>query len=1353
LLSKAQAACDAVPSTAATANATNQVSEADALAACSATLRELARKVEEVHTTLRKHLAKEEHQLLPLLLQHFAFTEQAELVAQFLCSIPLAAVNPVLLWIKRTIPLEEQASLQQQVQAAVPDRLLKQLMTTWLAPNVAGGGGANGNAAEPQTPETSEGAEFVCCAGCTHHHGGATQEDTMNTESAAPAGGVAGPAAAAATATAQQCPRDVEDTAGDDQKPSTHSGKPPLREILYFHQAIRSALSSFAQEARALRDADGGGGSAQLAALVERHRFIRAVCLFHSSSEDEIVFPALRRVSSAAFAAHQHHHHHDNDGSEAVPMDASTSGAASAEENGQENSNTDTASASTKRHKCEDEHISESAQFEELGRLLGDVRACVRRGAKGVELLTQDLSQVADRLARAMSRHMAREETEVLPPLMRSLCLAEQRHMVWRLVRAMPLRLLERVMPWVAGKLREDDVKEWLGNIKRAAPVGEAPLVELLSQWAWRGAEVAAAAAAAAAVANSNDGAAPTWRRGTDDPNAYSIETCTPARARALAHHHDIITNAAATTAAVAVATAAAAAAVEAGGPPLKRIRTTTTQTQSLPTELLLSNLESGSLPPSPNTAAAVAAANNNTFQENPIDHIFQFHKALRRELKELESEAIDLQNRSDAAKEWLPGDPLSRSIQNLQAKFQFLRGIYRAHSSSEDEVIFPALEAKEALHNVSHAYALDHEQEERLFEEVAEVIAGIGACSAPDDLVNLRSLSSRLARMCAAVRAALETHVRAEETELWPLFAENFSVEEQQRLVGIIIGRTGAEVLHTMLSWVKGSMDEDEHSAMMLSIKSASKATAFEQWLETQGVEGKINVGGVSGGSGGAGVGVNGGKGLDSTLTPSGTATYEDEQREVLAEVAKYLAKQGLSTGGGVNAGVGGGVGADGAGPSTAPLIPNNTTTTTTTTSAVLTAADPASVAADIAHFRPGWEDIFKLNQKQLEVAVRRVSADATLEPQRKAYLIQHLMASRYIVAQQKRAALMSKGGSAGATPTVGRSGGAGGQSTSNAPSSSLKQQPQKQQVASTTTNTDAVPMDVATTTATAAAPQMLPAQQPSALAPSAAPPPSSSHDHHHHHRHHHCFHDQSNDVLGCKHYRRRAILISPCCGNEYVCRLCHDEAVPDHTFDRYSVTEMRCMECGTKQPVSAACTACNASMARYYCGICHLFDDDPHRDIYHCPFCNFCRRGKGLGVDSFHCMSCNACMSLELFNKHRCTERALAGTCPVCSDPLFDSSAPIKELPCGHFMHSMCFAAYTRYSYTCPVCSKSLGDMAVYWKMIDTLLEGEVLPAEYALRKQSVRCNDCAKETEAPFHFVYHKCGGCGGYNTRVM
>ena len=36
---------------------------------------------------------------------------------------------------------------------------------------------------------------------------------------------------------------------------------------------------------------------------------------------------------------------------------------------------------------------------------------------------------------------------------------------------------------------------------------------------------------------------------------------------------------------------------------------------------------------------------------------------------------------------------------------------------------MFPALEAKEALINVSHAYTLDHQHENELFEEVEQVM------------------------------------------------------------------------------------------------------------------------------------------------------------------------------------------------------------------------------------------------------------------------------------------------------------------------------------------------------------------------------------------------------------------------------------------------------------------------------------------------------------------------------------------------------------------------------------------------------------------------------------------------------
>jgi zinc finger-like protein len=52
---------------------------------------------------------------------------------------------------------------------------------------------------------------------------------------------------------------------------------------------------------------------------------------------------------------------------------------------------------------------------------------------------------------------------------------------------------------------------------------------------------------------------------------------------------------------------------------------------------------------------------------------------------------------------------------------------------------------------------------------------------------------------------------------------------------------------------------------------------------------------------------------------------------------------------------------------------------------------------------FKPGWKDIFRMNQKELESAIRKVSSDASLDPRQKSYLIQNLMTSRWIAAQQK--------------------------------------------------------------------------------------------------------------------------------------------------------------------------------------------------------------------------------------------------------------------------------------------------------------------------------------------------------------
>lgn len=268
------------------------------------------------------------------------------------------------------------------------------------------------------------------------------------------------------------------------------------------------------------------------------------------------------------------------------------------------------------------------------------------------------------------------------------------------------------------------------------------------------------------------------------------------------------------------------------------------------------------------------------------------------------------------------------------------------------------------------------------------------------------------------------------------------------------------------------------------------------------------------------------------------------DDGVQSLEELAQYLRQQCPSVVPRAG-GEGGAAGAsDGAPPPPPSLLEKDQA-----------AWDRSGAVEDNSQYRPGWEDIFRMNQHQLERAVRALSSDPNLEPQRKAYLMQNLMASKYIVAQQLQQRRHRLAFTASTTASEG--GERGGEDASG----------------------------------------------PGPARASRPPPPAAA----------------PASRQGCEHYARRCSIVAPCCGASYACRLCHDEGEA-HKVDRYAIREMTCSACSLRQTAAQLCSGCGESMARYYCSICHLWDDEPGRDIYHCPFCNVCRRGKGLGVDFFH-------------------------------------------------------------------------------------------------------------------------------------
>ncbi|XP_057750044.1 zinc finger protein BRUTUS-like [Arachis stenosperma] len=1071
--------------------------------------RELASCTGALQTSVSQHMAKEEEQVFPLLIENFSLEEQASLVWQFLCSIPVNMMTEFLPWLSRSISPDERLDLQNCLIKIVPEeKLLQKVIFKWM-----------------------EGRSSVNTVdSCVNH--------SQVQSSSSPSTGK----------------RKYSGSTLDD---SDAIGLHPIDEILLWHNAIRKELSEIAVETRKIQCS---GDFTNLSSFNQRLQFIAEVCIFHSIAEDKVIFPAVDGELSFF-----------------------------------------------------QEHAEEESQFNDFRCLIEGIQSEGATSNSEVEFFSK-LCSHADHIMETIERHFHNEEVQVLPLARKHFSFKRQCELLYQSLCMMPLKLIERVLPWLVGSLTAEETKMFLRNMQLAAPEMDSALVTLFSGWACK------ARIEGLCLSSGASGCCPVQRLSDIEENiawpscacasASSVRDCLVLdksdgnrksfkRNLLESHNNGDITENPETENVQKQCFATRSCCVPGLG-----VNSNNLGLSSISTAKSLRSLSFNSSAPSLNSSLFVWETESSSSDvgsaQRPIDTIFSFHKAIRKDLEYLDVESGKLSN----------GDEIV--LRQFSGRFRLLWGLYRAHSNAEDDIVFPALESKEALHNVSHSYMLDHKQEEQLFEDISCVLSELSMLhealqmnhmpenlsesnfrtsdsKGSENIKKYNELATKLQGMCKSIRVTLDHHLFREECELWPLFGKHFTVEEQDKIVGRIIGTTGAEVLQSMLPWVTSALTQDEQNKMMDTWKQATKNTMFNEWL---------------------------------------TECWKD---------------------------------------SPAPI-------TQIETSDHNTSRRGAEYQESLDHndqmFKPGWKDIFRMNQNELESEIRKVYRDSTLDPRRKAYLVQNLMTSRWIAAQQKSLKAITEVASNG---------------------------------------------------------EQIEGQSPS-------------------------FRNPDKHVYGCEHYKRNCKLRATCCGKLVTCRFCHDN-VSDHSMDRKATSEMMCMRCLNIQPIGPKCMtpSCNElSMAKYYCNICKFFDDE--RNVYHCPFCNICRVGRGLGIDYFHCMKCNCCLGIRS-QSHKCLEKGLEMNCPICCDDLFTSSAPVRALPCGHYMHSACFQAYTCSHYTCPICSKSLGDMAVYFGMLDALLATEDLPEEYKDRCQDILCHDCDKKGTSRFHWLYHKCGFCGSYNTRVI
>ncbi|KAJ8559894.1 hypothetical protein K7X08_003952 [Anisodus acutangulus] len=646
-----------------------------------------------------------------------------------------------------------------------------------------------------------------------------------------------------------------------------------------------------------------------------------------------------------------------------------------------------------------------------------------------------------------------------------------------------------------------------------------------------------------------------------------------------------------------------------------------------------------------------------------PIDFFHFFHKALKKDLQYALSLSVKLAEDKGLVAEF-------------ERHFHHVRFLYQLHSKSEDEIAFPALESKGQLQNVSHSYGIDHKLEVEQFNKIAIILNEVTSLQGMVDSNKLKykKLCLNLHDTCISMHKTLTDHIYREEVELWPLFKEHFSVEEQEKIIGDMLGRTKAESLQEMIPWLMASLTPKEQQGTMSIWRKVTKNTKFFEWLGEwwEGIKRDESVNAEKGLKVSLALAIDPLEVVSTYLSRndfrSSSICHEQGENFSVTESADHdfdqsgslAADKTQNSKGNKNVGL------------SRDKTQHSTEVDKKRCNDTIDIADKREITCrDIKLYEQSRqkENHLMLTQDKLVDIIRRVSCDSSLDSEKKSYLMQSLLMSQWILTQKNSHSEL----------------------------------------------------------ATANDKEKITGQCPS-------------------------FRDKTESVFGCKHYKRNCKLLAPCCNKLFPCIRCHDE-ITDHCLDRKSITQMMCMKCLKIRPICPSCStlSCNNfSMANYYCKICKVFDDD--RQIYHCPFCNLCRLGKGLGIGYFHCMTCNACMSKAL-SDHTCREKFLEDNCPICHEDIFTSASPVKALPCGHLMHSTCFQDYTYTHYTCPICGKTLGDVKVLFEVLDAFLSEEKIPEEYAGQIQVILCNDCQKRGTASFHWHYHKCSHCGSYNTRLI
>ncbi|KAI0561230.1 hemerythrin-like protein [Gracilaria domingensis] len=221
------------------------------------------------------------------------------------------------------------------------------------------------------------------------------------------------------------------------------------------------------------------------------------------------------------------------------------------------------------------------------------------------------------------------------------------------------------------------------------------------------------------------------------------------------------------------------------------------------------------------------ALANMQLPKHNGLIGITQMHKAIRHELDDIVAycQSIDPSN--------------AKQMQNLANRVQFLRKVHSHHSEGEESVLLKELHAK--LNSSSDStttapFHEEHETETALFGDFSTKLENLQRQCMRDteNKAGLHVTKCELLKSVQKLSSHLQSHMDEEETNMLPLLRKWFSLEDQDRLMRLVMAKVPQEFLSEVIPWMFNALDVDDQECMLRNLMRTAPSNEICKIIST---------------------------------------------------------------------------------------------------------------------------------------------------------------------------------------------------------------------------------------------------------------------------------------------------------------------------------------------------------------------------------------------------------------------------------------------------------------------------------------------------------------------------------------